>query len=153
MGERVIGTLLASGALSVMTVGGPDRGFSVQHVNDRYPGEGPLGGLLSAIVACPTDLMVVLACDLPDLTAATVRQLVAASARNIDCVAAVAVTDRMEPLCACYRVALVAPTAQLCFDQGIRSLTTFLNTVKILRVVLPDRGELRNVNTPDDHLT
>lgn len=153
MGERMIDILLGSGAARVITVGGPDRGFPVPHVPDRYPGQGPLGGLISALGACQSDLLVVLACDLPNLTPATVVKLVATAVQNPGYGAVGAFTDRKEPLCACYRVSLASTPARASFDQGIRSLTTFLDTIKILWVVLPDPGELRNVNTPEDHLT
>jgi molybdopterin-guanine dinucleotide biosynthesis protein A len=108
MVHRVVGALRAAGAVRIVTVGG-DRerlesvGMDIAHTDDRWPGEGPLGGLLSGLDAMAgrgagaahrsgehehtelerTELertgssaVVMAACDLPWLEAALVRRLV-----------------------------------------------------------------------------
>jgi molybdopterin-guanine dinucleotide biosynthesis protein A len=50
---------------------------SLQPLPDRFVGLGPLGGILSALQFDPNAAWLVLACDLPFLTADTLRQLVA----------------------------------------------------------------------------
>jgi molybdenum cofactor guanylyltransferase len=153
MGQRMIDTLVRAGADPLMTVGGSDRGFGLPHVKDQYPGEGPLGGLLSAFSHVTTDLLVALACDLPFLQPASILRLVDTAVAEPEMAAVVAFSDRLEPLCACYRLAECWPSAQHLFDSGERSLMEFLKSIKVRSVLLPDRNELRNVNRAEDHLS
>jgi molybdenum cofactor guanylyltransferase len=153
MGQRMIDVLQAAGAADVITVGGGDRGFDTRHWPDLFPGEGPLGGLLT-LFSHPTEAIVaVVACDMPDLTAATVQRLVHAATQHPDVAAVVAVTDRREPLCAAYRVQRCLPAAEKSIHGGVRSLQEFLATLNVLDVVLGDFDEVRNVNSPQDHVT
>lgn len=46
-------------------------------VYDRFPGTGPLGGLITALAAAPTPWVVLAACDMPWLTSAYYEALVA----------------------------------------------------------------------------
>jgi molybdenum cofactor guanylyltransferase len=153
MGQRMIDVLHAAGAADVVTVGGPDRGFGTQHWPDQYPGEGPLGGLLTLFSHQTMAIVAVVACDMPYLTGVTMQRLVRAVEQYPDVASAVAVTDRREPLCAAYRVQACLPAAARSFGSGVRSLQQFLATVNVLDVVLGDFAEVRNVNSPQDHVT
>jgi molybdopterin-guanine dinucleotide biosynthesis protein A/rhodanese-related sulfurtransferase len=147
MARRVIDALGAAGAVSVVTVGGPDRRFGVEHMADRYPGEGPLGGLLSAFAYAVTEVVFVAACDLPSLDAATVRAVLA-GLDGVD--SAVARTDGIEPLCAAYRIATCRPAFQSAFDQGERSMMRALQRVRVREVPIADHRRLQNVNMQID---
>lgn len=82
MGGWVVEALRAGGAESVVLVGGDPAWaatMGVAHLPDRWPGEGPLGGLATA-VAGGTDeevIVVVAACDQPALTGDLLASLVA----------------------------------------------------------------------------
>ncbi len=90
VGGRALGSLAAdvleaAGARPVALVGGPDEvgatlGRTV--VADRWPGEGPLGGIASAVrwaSGIPgVSLVAVVACDQPGVTSELVAALVAA---------------------------------------------------------------------------
>ena len=67
---------------------------------DLHPGEGPVGGVLTALAAVGGDDVLVAACDLPDLDAATVAAMLAAAARNPGAEVVAAETERLEPLLA-----------------------------------------------------
>lgn len=70
--DRAIGALRAAGALEVVVVGGDAAGLigkGDRWLADRWPGEGPLGGVITALEAATTDVVVVLACDLTGPTA------------------------------------------------------------------------------------
>lgn len=60
---------------------GPLRGGQVLphwvRVYDRFPGTGPLGGLITALAAAPTPWVALAACDMPHLTPAYYEALVA----------------------------------------------------------------------------
>jgi molybdenum cofactor guanylyltransferase len=153
MVARMIEVLRSAGVTRVATVGGHDREVGVEHWPDVYPGEGPLGGVLTALRRAPTALVVAVACDLPNMTPGTVNGLVRQAVQDANMAAVVARSDRLEPLCACYRVASCIDAAGAVFALGERSLQAFLRSIKIDSVVLPDLSELRNVNRPEDHLT
>jgi len=75
---RPIAALRAAGVGEVLTVGGDIdglQGLADGHVADVAPGQGPLGGIASVALARPGAQLLVAACDLPGLTAATVTEL------------------------------------------------------------------------------
>lgn len=145
---RVAGTLARAGCEPVVQVGGPpDTG--VPWVPDRFPGEGPLGGVLTAFDAVPSALVVVTACDLPRLTEVTVRRLITALEAAPEAGLAMAHSGRLEPLCAVWRTDVVAPVVQAAWERGERSLMAVLTDLpSVLVPVSP--GEVLNANTPDD---
>jgi molybdenum cofactor guanylyltransferase len=153
MAACMIKVLRAAGASEVITVGGPDRGFDVVHRPDLYPGEGPLGGLLTVLAQPSQPVIVLVACDMPYLQAATVRRLAQLAHQHPESDAVVAKTDRREPLCAAYRAESCRPVAEKLFATGARSLQEFLACLKVFELVLDDFGEVRNVNSPEDHVT
>ncbi len=153
MAACMINVLGVAGASDVITVGGPDRGFDVVHRPDLYPGEGPLGGLLTVLAQPSHPVIVLVACDMPYLNAATVRRLAQTAHQHPEIDAVVAKTDRREPLCAAYRAEACRPVAERLFAIGTRSLQEFLGSLKLLELVLDDFAEVRNVNSPEDHVT
>lgn len=113
MAARVAGALAAGGAERVALVGGPPRwahALGLSHAPDRWPGEGPLGGLTTAVLDVPgtdpaTTVVVVAACDQPWLDGDVVAELVAALVARPDAVAAVTVgpDGRRAPFPAAWR--------------------------------------------------
>jgi molybdopterin-guanine dinucleotide biosynthesis protein A len=78
---RVADALRAAGANRVVAVGGDGPALTalgLDAVADQHPGEGPLGGILTALAAVDDEVVVVLACDLPDPDPAAIRRVVAA---------------------------------------------------------------------------
>lgn len=97
LARRVADALWSAGAGRVVAVGGDadalaGRGLHV--APDRWPGEGPLGGLVTALddPDGSAEVAVVLACDLTDPDPATIWRTVEARAR-IGCDAVVPVVD------------------------------------------------------------
>jgi molybdopterin-guanine dinucleotide biosynthesis protein A len=84
MALRVAAALRAAGASRVIAVGGDAPALSalgLDVVPDRWPGEGPLGGILTALgelehPETEADVVAVLACDLVDPDPATIRAVV-----------------------------------------------------------------------------
>lgn len=89
--------LEAAGCEPVVFIGGSDHVMAELastgrvHVRDRWPGEGPLGGVLSALLAFGSPV-VVAACDLVDLDVDTARAVMVDS--DADVVVAVAGQSR-----------------------------------------------------------
>ncbi|MGH9246267.1 MAG: molybdenum cofactor guanylyltransferase [Acidimicrobiales bacterium] len=76
---RVADALTAAGAAEVLVVGGDRRAIErlgLNYVPDRAPGSGPLGGLVTAMEAAPSAVVVVLATDLVHPDADAIARLV-----------------------------------------------------------------------------
>ncbi len=151
---RVVAALRAGGCEPVVAIGG-DRAaleqLGIVVVDDLFPGEGPLGGVITALAGSPADLVVVASCDLPHLTGATVGSLVAAMEGDQSTTTpevAVAVTDRPHPTCAAWRPGTL-PTLRRVFDGGERRLTAAIAELRAAEIQA-DAQDLANVNTPGD---
>jgi molybdopterin-guanine dinucleotide biosynthesis protein A len=111
-------------------------------VPDRIAGHGPLGGLETALAAAGTDNVLLLACDMPNLT----RQLLAFLAGALkDADAVVPCSERgYHPLCAVYAQSCrMAVETRL--QRGQLRMTDLLADLR-LRVV--DAGELAPFGDP-----
>lgn len=106
-----------------------DFAGNLEVVEDCWPGEGPLGGIITALqhatVEDPSaEWNLILSCDLPFLTAAWLEFLVT-RARNSNQEIQVILPHSAhgpEPLCACYRTSAAAPLKNV-FDRGVRKVT------------------------------
>jgi molybdopterin-guanine dinucleotide biosynthesis protein A len=148
MAVRVAVALGGGGCVPVRLVGGgtlpDDIGYPV--VADRWPGEGPLGGVITALMDAGGDV-VVAACDLADLDAATVRAVRdAPGAGEADAV--VATTDRLQPALARWNHRALEQLTAI-FAGGERALNTALGRLDVVEVAV-DPLALRNVNSPGD---
>lgn len=150
MAARVAEVLRQAGAEPILAVGG-DRAalesLGLTWVADRYPGEGPLGGIVSAFAAVGRDtLVVIVATDLPDLSAPVLDVLVAGlGAHDV----AVAGGAHPEPLCGVWRVSTCEAVVAGAFDQGERAVHRAMAALDMVVVPVPAQ-HLRNVNHPDD---
>lgn len=150
MVRRVADALAAAGCSPVLTVGGDAArlaALGLDRVDDRWPGEGPLGGILTALDATRADTVVV-ATDLPFLDGATIASLVAAAAADPLADAVVATTDRLEPLCALWRARSAQPL-RAAFERGERAVHLAAEGLRLVRVRV-DAGAVVNVNRPGD---
>jgi molybdopterin-guanine dinucleotide biosynthesis protein A len=146
MAERVATTLAAAGCSPVVFVGGDTAllaRFGHDCVADLHPGEGPAGGVLTALDAFDDDI-VIAACDLPLLDAATVRALLAVTSDAVDVV--VSASDRRQPALAWWSAA-ARPTIERLWADGHRSLHELVDGLRSAEVLV-DEVALRNVNTP-----
>jgi molybdopterin-guanine dinucleotide biosynthesis protein A len=150
MVARVAAALIGGGCSSVRVIGGQVDEFvalGLQATDDRYPGEGPLGGILTALEGTAADAVLVAACDLPSLSAATVGALVVAARVEPERVV-VARSTRLEPLCAVWPRSVIDVVAEV-FSSGGRAVAAAFDRVAVREVPVPS-GDLRNVNTLDD---
>jgi molybdenum cofactor guanylyltransferase len=85
MAARVLVASILAGASEVLSIGGNERELVAQgwtYVPDFWPGEGPLGGLITALERASCETVVVLACDHPDIDPDEVRAMVDALELN-----------------------------------------------------------------------
>lgn len=145
---RVAEALRAGGCTPVRLIGATtlpaDAGYS--RVNDQWPGEGPLGGVITALLDIDGDV-VVAACDLPDLDAVTVRAIRDAPGGE-RAQAVVATTDRLEPALARWNLRALEQLTVI-FASGERALHVALEHLDVVEVSV-DPAAMRNINTPGD---
>lgn len=151
--HRVINALRDAGCDPVAVVGGdPDRiaASSVHYVPDGFAGDGPLGGIISALRWRPGEAVLVVACDLPLLSGADLGRLLAGAAPALDPAldVVVAVTDRIEPLCALWLPSALAPLKEI-HAAGERAVQRAIAGLRTARVDVTRRS-MTNVNTPAD---
>ena len=152
MAIHVALALTAAGCRDVVLVGGDLTelaSLNLSVIADRHPGEGPVGGVLTALHHHSSAThIVVAACDLPRLTASAVDRMLDAVTAATDVV--VAMTDRLEPVLAVWNVQTVAPI-EAAFEVGIRAMHEILALFDVTTVAI-DPGEMRNINRPEDLL-
>lgn len=163
MVDRVAAALAAAGCSNVVAVGPRQLAGDLAHIDDLYPGEGPLGGVLTAMASVASvasmgsvgSWLCVVACDLPWLDvdsidalhrAATSGAAAGQNAAEVDVV--VARTDRIEPLCALWNPRC-RDAVQQAFDSGQRSVLEVFKALHVIEVPVRSLA-LRNVNTPED---
>lgn len=124
-------------------------------VDDQVPGCGPLGGLHAALSEANGDATIVIACDMPYVSAPFLGHLLALT-READAV--VPWTERgYHPLCAAYTHACLAPAAAR-LAEGRLKMTDLFDDVRV-RVVTAEEIDvfgnhdrlLTNVNTPAEY--
>jgi molybdopterin-guanine dinucleotide biosynthesis protein A len=143
---------VAAAAGSAVLVGDPDRhralGFPV--IADRHPGEGPLGGIITALDHSAAEWSLVVACDMPCVSAEFLRSLVnRAEESAADVLLPTGPSGRPEPLCAVYRRRCL-PILESAFAAGERKITQALAGLNTLKLAIPDAAPFQNVNTPED---
>jgi molybdopterin-guanine dinucleotide biosynthesis protein A len=131
---------------SVTLVGHPDLGG----IPDLYPGEGPLGGILTALHHTSADWNLIVACDLPRISADFLRGILAEAFRSpapilLPC----GPGGRPEPLCAAYHRRALAGL-EAAFARGIRKVTAAMEGLGALRLNVDEMAVFQNVNTPED---
>jgi molybdopterin-guanine dinucleotide biosynthesis protein A len=122
---------------------------------DERPGLGPLGGILTALVKAQTAHALVVAGDMPFLTAPFLKHLLGLT-DGVDAVIP-RLGTRYQPLCGVYRRTCLAAIRRR-LDTGQLAVTEFLADIQI-RVVAepeiaafnPDHTLFFNVNTPTDY--
>lgn len=149
MADRVVAAAREAGAAEVLLVGGPQaraKKLSGEWKKDLHPGEGPLGGVITALKASSNDSVVVLSCDMPFVTAAVIRSLVSALP---DAQATVGRTDRLNWLCAAWSKSECLTTLQGVWKRNERAVHRAAVLLDVAEVPVPAVA-VRNINSPED---
>ena len=149
MAERVARVLEAAGCDPVVFVGGDPvlAALGRRHVPDRWPGEGPVGGVVTALYALEDAHAVLVAgCDLPDLTVETVAAVIGTEQQRTEI--RVANSGLMEPALACWPISLRRDIEHT-FERGTRALHHVITDRMGVHVPV-DITAVRNVNRPND---
>ena len=143
-------------AAHIFVVGGESEVWTARHLDvvpDDLPGSGALGGIYTAIVRSPCHRTLVLACDMPFVSAAFLRRLAEEDADVV-----MPRSHRgCEPLCAVYS-RTCAPEIGARIGRGELQASTPLVGVRVVEIgpdiiamYDPDDLMFMNVNTPHDY--
>jgi molybdopterin-guanine dinucleotide biosynthesis protein A len=144
--SSAVANAVREAAGSAILVGNPELGG----IPDLYPGEGPLGGILTALHHTSSEWNLVVACDLPEITPGLLTRLLE-SAETAGCDALLPRTPggRVQPLCAVYRQS-AREALEARFQAGIRKVTVGLEAVAVDYLEVSEILQFQNVNTPED---
>lgn len=146
--EHIAGAV-RDAAGNVAIIGEPARfaNLGCQVFPDRSPSLGPLGGLFTALSVTQTDWNLIVACDMPGITADSLRILLKMSEiTKADCVAAASSQGSVEPLCAVYHRRCLPLVARAAKDKRLK-MFDLLAELRVDGEIL-DQAALANANTP-----
>ncbi len=124
-----------------------DLGYTV--IADRVAKCGPLGGVYTALLASRAEWNLMVACDMPFVTAALLDELFAAAESGpstVDCIVPES-AHGLDPLCAVYH-RRCAPAAHRAIERNIFKMHEFVSTLRVLKHTIADSAPLANLNTP-----
>lgn len=140
---------VAAGSVALVGVPGCYAHLGYPVVRDLAPGAGPLGGICSALRSSQAAWNLVLACDMPRVTAAFLDDLLAEAERGeADCLLPAGPSGLPEPLCAVYHERCLGPLLAA-FARGVRSIAEALAGVRVRILPVPDGSVFDNCNTPE----
>lgn len=145
-----IATTVVAAAGSATLVGDPQKyaGLGFPVLPDLLPSAGPLAGICAALSSTQAEWNLILACDMPAVSAGFLRELFDAAARSAAlCLLPVGPSGRPEPLCAVYHRTALPPLRQA-LDQGIRKLLDALSHLPVETRQVPAGQHFANCNTP-----
>jgi len=149
MALRVSAAANAAGASEVLLIGGTAaraKKLSGAWKKDLYPGEGPLGGVITALKAASHDSVVVLSCDMPFITDSVISSLVRSLS---DAQATVGRTDRLNWLCAAWSKQECLKTLESVWKRKERAVHRAAVLLDVAEVPVPAVA-VRNINSPAD---
>ena len=124
-----------TGSVSVVASPRSYSEFDVSITEDLWPGEGPLGGIITAMTATAEtdggrDWSLIVSCDMPFLTREWLSYMVdRALGSGVDVLFPHSASGD-EPLCGCWRTAAL-PQLQAAFDEGVRKVTDGAKRVRV----------------------
>ena len=151
-----------SGEVRIVAPGQRYANYGVTVVEDRWPEEGPLGGVITALAATSEtdgrrDWNLMVGCDMPFLTREWLSYMVDRALASEAEVIVPRSEHGLEPLCACWRTSSVT-TLEAAFNEGVRKVTEAMQRLQM--EVLDERHWKRfdnagrlfwNMNTPEDY--
>jgi molybdopterin-guanine dinucleotide biosynthesis protein A len=149
MAQRVADAATTAGAAEILFIGGTQaraKKFSGTWKKDLYPGEGPLGGVITALKSSSHDAVVVLSCDMPFVTDSVISSLIRALP---DAQATVGRTDRLNWLCAAWTKSECLKTLESVWKRNERAVHRAAVLLDVAEVPVPAVA-VRNINSPAD---
>jgi molybdopterin-guanine dinucleotide biosynthesis protein A len=149
---EVVAGVVSAAAGPTTLVGGSRRIAQPQFafLPDLYPGEGPLGGILTALESSSADWNLIVACDMPGLKVDFLRGLLdGAEECGADALVPAGPNGRLEPLCAVYH-RNSRRGLSTAFARGVRKIAVALEEVRTVTWKVSEVSCFQNVNTPEE---
>ena len=156
LAQRVVDACVDGGASEILTIGGDLEQLArldgvSSALPDLHPGEGPLGGIITALRSATCEIVVVLACDTPFIDGQVPARLASSLADSPDLGVVIAVVDgRDQPLTAAWRRSVALDTLQTIFDAGERAPRRAFPDLHLGRIVDLDPRSVGDVDSPED---
>jgi molybdenum cofactor guanylyltransferase len=151
-----------TGSASIVAPSGRYAEFGVRVVEDHWPGEGPLGGIITALMDAharnhaPT-WCVIVGCDMPFLTREWLTYLLDRALTTRGGAVAPRSALGLEPLCACWQTGGTGKL-QYALEEGVRKVT---EAMKRIETEVVDEADWKrfdkdgrlfwNMNTPAEY--
>jgi molybdenum cofactor guanylyltransferase len=152
MAARVLVASILAGASEAIAVGGDRAGLQShgwQYVADNWPGEGPLGGLITALARASFPIVVVLGCDHPDVDPDEITAMVAALHDNPSLDAAVPTSEGQPYVMHSVWRAAVLPILEQAFRGGERAPVAMLRTINWVPLRVVNQRSITDLDTPE----
>ena len=148
--ERSIDALVEAGASEVIIVGGKPfvaNAKGVRSVEDVYPDEGPLGGLITGLLNARMDQAVVLSNDLMSIDGSTIRRIL--DFGQLADLAIPMAGGVPQVLTALWKVSCLK-VLESAFKSGSRSLKSVIRNLDVVEILELDDAKFVNANTQSD---
>ena len=148
--ERAIDALIEAGASEVIIVGGKpfvSNAEGVRSVEDVYPDEGPLGGLITGLLNARMEQAVVLSNDLMSIDGSTIRRIL--DFGELADLAIPIAGGVPQVLTALWKVSCLK-VLESEFESGSRSLKSVLGNLDVVEILELDDAKFVNANTQSD---
>lgn len=130
----------------------PTDGVTTRQIGDRVADSGPLGGLDAALSACRAETLIVVACDMPFISAGLLRHLSTLAVSRPEVQAVVPRTKHgYHPLCAVYTRTCAPIVARHLAERRLKlvELLDVLNQSGRGRLLIVAEAELAAFGDPD----
>jgi len=140
---------VASAVGSVTILGDPAfyGRFGWPVLPDEQPDLGPIGGLRTALEHTKAEWNLLVACDMPELSADLLRELIRRTHRCRSLCIAPLTEAGFEPLCAVYRRTALHEVRKAIADGRLK-MRDLLRSLDAAPVAGVDPARFRNINTP-----
>ncbi len=150
MATMAVDALRDAGAAHVVVIGGDQMALEAMGHDwrpDQYPGEGPLGGVITALHETTADIVAVLACDHIAAAAPAVRTVVGALGTGE--VAVPVIDGRRQTLHAAWRRSAL-PKLTAVFAEGGRSIRDGMRVLDVVQILDGDPCWFADADRPED---
>jgi molybdopterin-guanine dinucleotide biosynthesis protein A len=144
-----IGARVRSAAGFITLIGAPERysSLGLPVAADLIEGCGPIGGVYTALKISSAAWNLIVACDMPAVTAGFLAQLLeGAQEADADCFVPKTASG-LHPLCAVYHCR-VLPAVEYAIDHKSFKMHDLLRSLRAVSWPVADPSLLENVNTP-----
>ncbi len=152
---KVAQALNEAGLINLQIVGGNSKEFlslGYECLPDEYPGEGPLGGIITALNHFRNEgkkHVMIVACDLPNISKNLIREMLLKSLREPKSIVVPVVEEHLQWMHALWPTD-VLPTLLKSFSNSVRAPWRATKELQLLKIEGIDPKVLFDIDQPED---